>query len=234
MTHDEQAIAAYVDGELDELAARRLAQQAEQDPELAAAIARQRSLRTRLAAHFAPVLDEAVPDRLTALLKLDDKIDDSLAARRAARAEVQRLRFAPAHWGAIAASLVLGLAVGNQLLTPAGPVAVEGGALIAAGPLADALDTQLASAQGAADTRIGLTFRAQDGRWCRSFERSDVSGIGCRNGGAWRLERAQPGTAASDYRQASSGSLAAAAAAMMAREPADAAAEKAARDGGWR
>ena len=234
MTHDEQMIAAFIDGELDEIAARRLEQQAEQDPELAAAIARQRSLRSRLSAHYAPVLDEALPDRLTALLTVDGKVDDSLAARRAAKAEVQRLRFAPAHWGAIAASLVLGLAVGNQMLAPTGPVAVADGALIAAGPLADALDRQLASAQGDADTRIGLTFRASDGRWCRSFESSEVSGIGCRNGGAWRLERAQPGHAANDYRQASSGSLAAAAAAMMAGEPADAAAEKAARDGGWK
>lgn len=234
MTHDEQAIAAFVDGELDELAARRLAQQAEQDPELAAAIARQRSLRARLSAHYAPVLEEALPDRFAALLKVDAKVDDSLAARRAAKAEVQRLRFAPAHWGAMAASLLLGLTVGNQLLAPAGPVAVEGGALIAAGPLADALDGQLASAQGTGDTRIGLTFRATDGRWCRSFESSEVSGIGCRSGGAWRLERAQPGSAASDYRQASSGSLATAAAAMMAGEAADAAEEKAARDGGWR
>lgn len=234
MTPDDATIAAFVDGELDDMTARRIALAAESDADLAAAIARQRSLRSRLSAHYAPVLDEALPDRLTALLKVDEKIDDSLAARRAAKAEVQRLRFAPAHWGAMAASLLLGLAVGNQLLTPSSPVAVEGGALVASGPLADALETQLASAQGASDTRIGLTFRAKDGRWCRTFESASMSGIGCRSGDRWRLEQTQPGSAPSDYRQASSGSLATAAAGMIAGEAEDAAGEKAARDGGWR
>lgn len=234
MTHDDATIAAFVDGELDEMTARRIALAAESDAALAATIARHQALRSRLAAHYAPVLDEVLPDRLTALLKIDEKVDDSLAARRAAKAEVQRLRFAPAHWGAIAASLVLGLAVGNQLLTPASPVAVEGGALVASGRLADALETQLASAQGAGDTRIGMTFRAKDGRWCRTFDSAAVSGIGCRSDGAWRLEQTQPGKAPRDYRQASSASLATAAAVMMAGQAEDAAGEKAARDGGWK
>ena len=234
MTPDDATIAAYVDGELDDMTMRRIALAAEQDADLAAAIARHRSLRSRLKAHYAPVLDEALPDRLTALLKGDVKVDESLAARRAAKAEAQRLRFAPAHWGAIAASLVLGLAVGNQLPAPASPVEVDGGALVASGPLATALETQLAAAQSADGTRIGLTFRAKDGRWCRTFESAELSGIGCRSGGRWRLERTQPGTGASDYRQASSGSLAAAAEMMMAGEAEDAAGERAARDQGWK
>ncbi|MBJ7529892.1 MAG: hypothetical protein JHD04_10280, partial [Nocardioides sp.] len=37
-----------------------------------------------------------------------------------------------------------------------------------AGALAQALDTQLASAQGDSAIRIGLTFQRKGGGWCRS------------------------------------------------------------------
>jgi hypothetical protein len=154
----------------------------------------------------------------------------SLAARR----ETRRARFSAVHWGAIAASLALGLTIGLRPWMPAEPVAVSGGALVAAGPLAAALDTQLASNQPAeAPVRIGLSFRDRSGRYCRSFESGAVDGIGCRTGGDWRLEHTAPGSAGTAYRQASSGSLAVAAADMMAGDPLDAAAERAARDRGW-
>jgi hypothetical protein len=231
-------ITAFVDGELDAITAARVARDAETDPELAAVIARERTLRAELSAHFAPVLDEAVPDRFAALLAGAAKVDTSLAARRAAKQEGSARRFAPMQWGtlggAMAASLLLGLAVGMQPWRADAPVKLDGGALIAAGPLAEALDSQLASAPAADDdVRIGLTFRDRTGRWCRTFASAGLDGIGCRSGDDWRLERTQPGSAAPQYRQASSAELAAAAAAMMAGDAADAAAEAAARDGGW-
>lgn len=231
MSFDPATVAAFVDGELDDVTARRIAREAEGDAALAAEIARHRALKATLSAHFAPVLEEAVPDRLRALLAVDDKVDTSLATRR----EAKRLRFAPAHWGAVAAALVLGLTVGTQPWAPAGPVAVEGGTLVAAGPLAHALDTQLASNQGTnAAVRIGLSFRNKAGHYCRSFESAEIDGIGCRDGGNWQLERTLRGQAAGDYRQASSGALAAAAADMIAGEPLAADAERSARDGGWK
>lgn len=230
MTHDAAAIAAYVDGELDDISAARIAREAESDPALAAEIARQRALKASLAAHYAPVLDEPLPDRLTAMLAGAEKIDTSLAARREAR----RAGFGTMQWGAIAAALVLGIGVGMRPWVPSGPVAVESGALVASGPLAAALDSQLASNQPAgAPVRIGVSFRAADGRACRSFESAGIDGIGCRNGGRWELQRTLRGKAAGEYRQAASGELAAAAAAMMAGDPMDADAERAARDAGW-
>lgn len=236
MTHDPATIAAYVDGELDDFSARRLEREAESDAELAAAIARERGLKERLRSHFAPVLDEPLPDRLTQLLQADAAVDTSLAERRAARqARFGGGQWGAMQWGAMAAALVLGLTVGMQPWGPTSPVAIESGALVASGPLADALDTQLASNQPAdAATRIGLSFRAQDGRYCRSFESRAVDGIACREGEGWALEQTLRGSQASDYRQASSASLAAAAAAMMAGDPLDAEGERAARDAGWK
>jgi len=231
MTIDRATIAAYVDGELDDIAARRVERAAGADPEIADAIARHRALTAALAAHYGPVAEEAVPNRLLDLVAGAGRVDTSLAARR----EAKRARFGAMQWGAIAASLALGLTIGLRPWLPAEPVAVEGGALVAAGPLSEALDTQLASNQPAdAPVRIGLSFRDRAGRYCRSFESAAVDGIGCRADGRWRLERTTPGAAATDYRQAASGSLAAAAADMMAGDALDAGAERAARDGGWR
>lgn len=230
MSFDPDTIAAFVDGELDDLTARRIEREAESDAALAAEIARYRALTAKLSAHFAPVVHEAVPERLRALL-VEGGVDISMADRRNAK---HRL-FAPVHWGAIAASLVFGLTIGLKPWVPAADIASVNGTLVASGALADALDTQLASDQLAnAEIRIGLSFRDRQGRVCRSFEARDVSGIGCRDSGRWALERAIGGRANPEYRQASSGELLAAAAVMMAGDPFDFAAERAARDKGWR
>ncbi|KTE22688.1 hypothetical protein ATE67_01790 [Sphingopyxis sp. H050] len=231
MSFDPATVAAYVDGELDDLTARRIEREAETDTALAAEIVRHRALKAQLAAHFAPIAEEPVPERLRALLATRETVDTSLAARR----EAKRWRLDATHWGAMAAALVLGITVGTRPWAPTPNVATSNGTLIAAGPLAEALDTQLASNQPAgADVRIGLSFADKDGRFCRSFESATLDGIGCRKEGRWQLERTLQGQAGSDYRQASSGELAAAASAMMAGDPLDADAERAARDGGWR
>ena len=143
MSFDPATVAAFVDGELDDLTARRVEREAESDPALAAEIARHRALKARLAAHYAPIAEEPVPERLRALLASGPSVDTSLAVRR----EAKRMRFAPIHWGAIAASLALGLALGLQPWTPAANVTDRNGTLAASGPLGDALDTQLASSQ---------------------------------------------------------------------------------------
>ncbi|WP_033074711.1 anti-sigma factor family protein [Sphingopyxis sp. MWB1] len=245
MTFDPETIAAFVDGELDDLTAHRITREAETNAALAAEIARHRALRDRLAAHYAPVAEEPVPDRLTALLagaseQSGDRIVDSLAERRAAREAKGRSRhwlmgqWSGAQWGAMAASLALGLTIGLRPWAPAAPVAMADGMVVAAGPLAQALDTQLASNQtGDAAVRIGMSFRDRQGRYCRSFESDALDGIGCHSANGWALERTQAGTASSEFRQASSSGLAQAAAAMMVGAPLDGAAERAARDAGW-
>lgn len=236
MTYDAATIAAFVDGELDDISARRLERAAEDDSALAQAIARHRALKSRLTAHYNPILNAPVPDRLTALLARSDTVDDSFGTRLEKRqdAATARLRFNPRYWGAIAASLVLGLTIGTSPWTPAQPVISRDGALIASGSLAKALDTQLASTQPANSlVRIGLSFKAKDGRYCRTFDSAAIAGIGCHADGAWMLEQTLSGTQQSDYRQAGSGALVSTAVEMMAGEPLDATTEAAAKAKGW-
>jgi anti-sigma factor RsiW len=233
MTITDERVLAYVDGELSgaDLAAMEAAIAA--DTELAGRIARERQLRERIAGHYAPVLDDAVPDRFRALLTPDAEVVDFAAVR-----EERQRRFRLSGWGggaALAASLAVGLVAG-QLLSPGGGVVVErGGALVASGKLDRALGMQLASLQEAnAPVRIGLTFRDKGGDWCRSFEADALSGIACREGGAWTLRYAASGGGQqTEYRQAGSGELVRAAQAMMAGAPLDAEAEKRVRDAGW-
>lgn len=230
MSFDPTTIAAFVDGELDDLTARRIERAAEDDAALAAEITRHRALTARLAEHYAPICDEPIPDRLRSLLGDVTGVDTSLADRR----ETRRARFSTPHWFAIAASLVLGLTIGLRPWIPAADVQTDNGALIAAGSLAKALETQLASNQPSdAAVRIGVSFEDKAGRYCRSFESARLDGIGCRDGERWRLERTLMGQRSGDYRQANSGELAAAAAAMMRRDALDARGERAARNAGW-
>ena len=87
MTVDRATIAAYVDGELDLIAAKRIEKAMADDAGLLQAVEQQRLLRSKLAGHYAPVLDETLPDRLAALLT--SNVDDSLTRRREA-VEVRR------------------------------------------------------------------------------------------------------------------------------------------------
>lgn len=227
--YDRAMIAAYVDAELDLVNAKRIEKAMTEDAGLAQAVEAERALRARLSAHFYPVMAEPMPDRLAALLSANVS---SLSERRAAR------WYQPSvvQWAAMAASLVVGLMIGSTALNrDGGYVRDSGGQVIASGALAEALDTQLASTQApSAKVRIGTSFANADGNYCRSFESASLDGIACNNNGDWQLRRTMSGGGTSDYRQASAGELAEAAAAMMADDPLDAAAEKAAAESGWK
>jgi hypothetical protein len=224
----DELLMAYADGELDELGRARVERALAEDPGLRARLEQQHRLRATLAAHYGPAIEEDVPRRLRAML------------------ETNVVAFAPPrprpmwrNFVALAATLVLGLAIGRTLPVPAdGPVGAENGALVARGPLADALETQLASAQSPdAATRIGLSFAATDGRLCRTFDTASVSGLACRGEQGWQLMMTSAGSASprGEYRQARSDQLVAQAAqGLMAGEALDADGERRARDSGWR
>lgn len=232
MTFDRATIAAYVDGELDLITAKRIEKAILEDINLASEIKKESALRAQLAGHFAPVLDEALPDRLTSLLAGSvTSLDDRRASKIARWYQPSAIQ-----WGAMAASLVVGLMIGGTALNrDTGYVRESDGEILASGTLAGALSTQLASTQGAnPEIRIGISFAAQDGGYCRTFESSVFDGIACSNGNGWKLRQTRAGGGASEYRQASAGALAEAAASMMAGDPLDAAGEKAAKEKGWR
>jgi hypothetical protein len=234
MKIDDEMLMAYADGELSGAEKAAVEAAIAADPALGEQVARHRALRGTLAGAFAPVLDEALPPGLAAVGGTSNVVD--LAGVRQARRRSLILR-----WGSLAAALAIGVIGGYLATGPRGMVATSGGALVARGALAQALETRLAAQEpsdGASPVRIGLTFRDGSGAFCRSFTAARpgaVSGIACRSGGEWRLRMtvaAAPETGG--YRQAGSGAaVAEAVEAMIDGVPLDAAAEAAARDAGW-
>jgi anti-sigma factor RsiW len=225
----EERLMAFLDGELDEISAGRVRKAIAEDPALAAALAEQRRLKAWLARRFDPIAEEEVPERFRAML------ETNVVPLGAVRRRPQWRTAA-----AIAASFVAGVLTVQALPGGGGPDGSDGGApMIARGALAEALETQLASAQRKpGDARIGVTFASLDGRVCRTFDTSAMAGLACRGGKGWELlttARTSPVPGA-EYRQAGSGSalVMQAAQEMMAGEPLDAAAERAARGRGWR
>ncbi len=227
MTIDEAMLAAFIDGELDEIGRARVEQAAQQDLELRRRIDAGQRLRARIADHYAPVADETVPDRLCEILGANVVNIATISTRRR--------RF----WQsavALAATLVLGLFVGRSL-PGEGPATFRDGALIARGDLATALDSQLASAQPPdAPTQIGISFASTEGSLCRSFERESLAGLACRTDSGWQLVVTAPAgdVGGTGYRQAGSLQIMSLAQEMMAGEAFDVESERRARDSGWR
>ena len=245
MNFSDETVMAYADGELD--AATRAAVEAAMalDAQLAQRVARHRALRGRLRAALDPVLDEPLPERLLASVR------GAPLQRHAAEVIAPKRKAAPGwswpQWGAIAASLVGGALLGPLLLlrAPAGAALVtRDGQVLASGALARALTEQLASSQPpGAPVQIGVSFRARNGDYCRTFvlrEKSALAGLACRAHEAWRLEvlaqNPAPPAAATGYRPAGSALPAGVAHTLdelIAGEPLDAGAEAAARARGW-
>jgi len=209
------------------------------DPAVAAAVERHRALRADVFAAFAGVLDEPVPARLQAAAA-----PAASAAVRVDALAAAGARPLPARWrwgqaGALAASLAVGVLVGALAFRGGGaPFAPGADGVVAQGDLARALSTQLAAAQDSGPVRVGVSFVGRDGGYCRSFQMGTAAGLACRSGEQWRIPVLAEGAQAGDgYRQAGSALPPAVLDAIDARiagPTLDAAAERAARDGGWK
>lgn len=249
MTFDEQTVAAYVDGELDPATRTMVETAARADPALAARLKAQQDLKALLIGHYGPVAEDPVPERLLETVRRGAPISAEvvdLAARRPSVQPSDKPRRRLPVWVGMVACLVVGLTVGRLSQQPTA-VALNGGAdqpLVAAGPLARALDGQLA-AQTSGPIRIGLSFRDRAGVYCRTFRpngREGLAGLACREDGGWRLRVASPVTAptatqASAYRTANSEASPAVLSAvddMIDGAPLDARGEENARAKNWR
>jgi hypothetical protein len=228
MSVTPEQLAAYADGELDEVTEARVRRAVETDPELARQLAKLTELRGMLTARFDPILAEPVPERLTRQIEHAAKIVN-LGDVRAARQKLwQRPQFRFAAGAAIAASLVVAVLVGGPRGTPQGYADTQ---------LASALDGTLSSQTAPDGTRLLISFRDAHGGACRGYSGKSASGIACRDDKGWKLEML--GTAGlaqtTQYQQAGSADAAIMAAAQnMATGPAlDAAAEETARKAGW-
>jgi anti-sigma factor RsiW len=245
MTFSEETLSAYADGEVDAATRAALEAALATDPQLAQRVAHQRALRARVRDAFTPVLEEPVPERLLASVRgaaPAERTGNVVAFKQRPQA-----RWSWPQWGAMAASLVVGVLLGPLLRpsAPQAPLETSGGRVLASGVLSQALSRQLASAQPpGAPVAIGVSFRARSGDYCRTFvlrESQSLAGLACRAGPGWQVvalaQSEAPGAAAGGYRQAASALPPAVARTLdelIVGEPLDAAAETAARERGWK
>jgi hypothetical protein len=229
MTISKDMIAAYADGELEGEALRLVEAALAADPALRAEVDAHRALKARLCAHFAPIAETPVPERLIRAVKGGAEVVDFAAvARKPARPAPMRFAwFGPA----LAASLVVAL-VGYG-------VSQRSGNDYAVGDLAAALDHQLVATQPTgAPVRILLSFRGGKGQFCRGFSSALQAGVACRDGRGWKLVKRVGGGSAetSEYRQAGSTDAEVLSAIQdIAQGPAlDAQGERNAMGAGWR
>ena len=240
MIIDDTTLAAYLDGELDSDARVELEAVLATDPALREWLERERTLTQRLRAAFDDVLHEPPPARLIAAAKGHAAPGMRLRARRWPRSSASPA-WSWSRWGALAASLAIGVLVGYgaPYMTGAGHSADEA-PLMARGTLATALSRQLASAAPAQPgaPRIGLTFRNHANQYCRTFTVTGYAGLACAHGREWRIEAlAQAPATSGEFRMAASALPASVLQAVDANidgAPLDAPAEQAARDSGWR
>ncbi len=266
MRLSDETLMAYADGELDESTRWQVELAMQADPAVAARVQQHMTLRRNVFSAFARTLDEPVPARLQDALEQGKagkarpagghehagaprpkviQLDSVRAARsKPAVPAAPRRRWSWPEWGAMAATLVLG--VGGGILAVTGFhsetqfAAVNGnGMLRAHGKLDTALSAQLASAPPPrGGVRIGVSFVGRDGQYCRSFELGSAAGLACRAGAGWNIPVLVEGQggASGEYRRAGSGMPTAVLEAIDARAVGpslDAAAEQAAAARGW-
>jgi hypothetical protein len=250
----DEMLAAYVDGELEGAERARVEQAIAQDAQLAQRVAQQRALRERLRGAFDGVLQQAVPQRLAQAARLGAppgpaqvidlaRVRADRARRGGGQRQVKTRRYT------IAACLVVGLVTGiliQRLAAPGALTEFHDGSLLARGALAHALNEQLAStASSGVQVRIGVTFRARSGNYCRTFALSGnraLAGLACRDQEQWQVlnlvaaEAASAGGNGQGMRMASSNlppALLQAVNERISGEPLNAAAEAKARNNGW-
>lgn len=209
-TWTDGQITAFVDGQLDAQDTAQIQVAMRHDLTLAGRIARQRALRARISRHYDTVLGEAVPERLLQALEGKGGVATPIGAARKSGARLVAPR--PLWWSAAAASVLVAALAGWLLPRGAEPALVPTEAGLMASSVLDAALSDRIAAEGSREggVLVSLSFRAADGRYCRTFSLdSGMDGLACRESAGWVVEatgRSPAGetAAAPEYRQASS------------------------------
>lgn len=178
----DETVVLFVDGCMAGEALIAFEARLAKDPLLAERVATHRWIARQIAtAHGAPP-ETAFDKSHIARLGLSD--DNVFTISDGSRSLARRRMVWGTAIGSIAASLVVGIFVGQAMFTPGTAMITNtGGRPFASGVLADGLSKQLAGDAGA--VRIGVSFRTQNGI-CRTFRTAQgVSGLGCREGRHW-------------------------------------------------
>lgn len=194
---DYQLLSQYLDGELNDLAARQLERRLQSEPQLQATLTEMGELDERVKQAFAGT--DKAPEQVAAMLRPAGNVV----------AFPQRKQRPGWHY-AVAASLV---AAAGVLLAPQWQQTAPGGPT-----LADILQSTPSMADGwktladGNEVRPVLSFSSVDGNWCREYLLSASGegqrGVACLEAGQWNtrvLAEAELPGSASEFRPAGAG-----------------------------
>ena len=255
MNFSEETLMAYADNELDSQTRSAIEAAMAKDPEIARRIAQHKALRGRLKSTFDKVLEESPPQRLVHTARGVPAIRREGNVIPLRRKQAQRTAWP--QWATMAASLMVGVIVGQVFLHMPGagaPVVSRNGQVLANGALAQALSDQLVSTQAPdARVKIGVSFKSKAGDYCRTFTMyvsSTLAGLACRDHDDWRVKvlaqnpQSESNSASANANGAGNGTYRQAGTEMprsilqavednIAGDPLDAHAEVSARDSKW-
>jgi hypothetical protein len=246
MKFSDELLIAFVNGELAEPARAAVERALRADPAIAARVAQLRARRSRVYGVVAGGRDSGghahahgTPGGAKVV-----QLDMVRAARSGAPPPVPEVKplWMLRHWSAVGAALVAGVLAGGfgwhvwQGEAELASLSGAEGALVAQGRLASALTAQLASPGPSGRVRIGISFLAKDGKYCRSFVMDTTAGLACRDGGRWKVPVLAQGAAGAAWMDGTGlpPAVLDAIDERIAGAPLGAAAERAAHARGWK
>lgn len=198
MKFSDELLIAFVNGELAEPARAAVERAIRADPAIAARVAQHRARRSRVYGVVAGGREggghsHAQNCHGNAKVVQLDTIRAARLGPLAPPPAPPKPEWARRHWVALGAALAAGAlagAAGWHVMQDEAELASlsgAGGALVAQGNLAQALTGQLSSPGPSGRVRIGISFLAKNGAYCRSFVMDTTAGLACREGGQWKI-----------------------------------------------
>jgi hypothetical protein len=198
MKLSDDVLMAYARGQLDGQERSEVERAMRADPAVAARVARHRALRAHAYQVYGAVLNDPPPPRPAPVGGKVVQLDAVRAARQQGQQGQPGQHPPPARapwtwhkWTVLAAALAIGALEGvfaySLMQGEPGITGFDGkaGALVAQGPLAKALSHQLSGGEG--NVRIGVSFMATDGSYCRGFMFGGAGGLACHMGERWHI-----------------------------------------------
>lgn len=246
MKFSDELLIAFVNGELAEPARAAVERAVRADPAIAARVAGHRARRNRVYGVVAGGRDggsHAQAHGCAAGAKVV-QLDTVRAARNVPLPVVMPPppSWTRRHMLAVASALAGGVLLGGfgwhfwQGEAELASLSGADGALVAQGHLAAALSSQLASPGPSGRVRIGISFLAKDGKYCRSFVMDTTAGLACRDGAQWKIPVLAQGAAGTAWLDGNvlPPAVLDAIGARIAGTPLGNAAERAAQARGWK
>jgi len=230
---DDEQLAAFLDGVMDDAEARAFEIRLASDPELAARAERWRVNDQRIAAALVPLAAEPLDPRVLLQMGLDKPTTQAAEPERVPANDNSPWwrRHAMPLGGALAASLLVAVLVPRWGQQPQHDLSYA---------LETAPSLKMVELADGSKITPTLTVRAADGRYCREFVAGAEVGLACRENGRWQIKAQGMGAGPADSATIATASGADAAALegayskLGASDPLDAKDEAALISGGWK